>query len=128
LENYPEAGTTKRNKEFGKELEKRTRQFAVRIIRLSISLPDTPEGRVVKNQITKSGTSIGANYREANRSRSKGDFRNKIRICESEASETQYWLEVIVETEWLSWERLKSEYEECSELLALFTSIGRKKL
>jgi len=76
------------NKEFSKELEKRTRRFAVRIIRLSTGLPNTPEGMVVKNQITKSGTSIGANYREANRARSRADFKNKIKICESEASET----------------------------------------
>jgi len=80
------------NKEFSKDLEKRTRRFAVRIIRLSTGLPNTPEGMVVKNQITKSGTSIGANYREANRARSRADFKNKIKICESEASETQYWI------------------------------------
>ena len=72
-------------KEFAKGLEERTRVFAVRIIRLSASLPNTPEARVVRNQITKSGTSIGANYREANRSRSRADFKNKIKICESEA-------------------------------------------
>ena len=90
------------NKEFAKALEKRTRKFAVNIIRLSAKLPNTPEGKVVKNQITKSGTSIGANYRESNRSRSKADFRNKIKICTSEASETQYWLEVIVEANWLT--------------------------
>lgn len=63
---------------------------------------------------------------KANRARSKADFKNKIAICESEASETQYWLEVIVETEWLSWDQVKSEYEECSELLAIFTSVGKK--
>ncbi|MGR3175492.1 MAG: four helix bundle protein [Candidatus Scalindua sp.] len=80
----------------------------------------------MRNQITKSGTSIGANYRESNRARSKPDFKNKIKICESEASETQYWIEVIVETKWLSWEKVKSDYEECSELLAIFTSIGKK--
>jgi four helix bundle protein len=113
-------------KEFAKSLEKRTRQFAVKIIKLSTTLPNTPEGKVIRNQITKSGTSIGANYREANRSRSKADFKNKIKICESEASETQYWLEVIVEIEWKSWEEVKSGYEECSELLAIFTSIGNK--
>ncbi|UCF58074.1 MAG: four helix bundle protein [Deltaproteobacteria bacterium] len=56
----------------------------------------------------------------------KADFRNKIDICESDASETQYWLEVIVEMEWLSLEQVKSEYEKCSELLAIFTSIGKK--
>lgn len=114
------------NKEFSKELEKRTREFAVRIIHLSTKLPNTPESKVVKTQITKSGTSVGANYREANRSRSKADFKNKIKICESEASETQYWIEIIREMKWLSWEELKSEYEECSELLAIFTSIGKK--
>lgn len=112
------------NKQFGKELEKRTRKFAVRIIRLSTRLPDTPEGRVVRTQLTKCGTSVGANCREANRSRSKADFRNKITICESEASETQYWLEVIVEAGWFPWEEIKADYEECSELLAIFTSIG----
>jgi len=116
----------KDNKEFGKELEKRTLKFAVRVIRLSTSLPNTPDGRVVRTQITKSGTSVGANYREANRARSKTDFNNKIDICENEASETQYWLEVIVEIEWLSWDQVKPDYEECSELLAIFTSIGRK--
>ena len=115
------------NKEFLKKLEQRTRKFAVRIIRLSSALSNTPEGMVIKNQITKSGTSIGANYREANRARSRADFKNKIKICESEASETQYWLEVIVEAKWLSWEKVKSEYDECSELLAIFTSIGKNK-
>jgi len=114
------------NKEFSKLLEKRTRDFGVRIIRLSTALPNTPEGREIRRQVTKSGTSVGANYREANRARSRADFKNKIRICESEASETQYWLEVIGELKWLSWERLKPEYDECSELLAIFTSIGKK--
>lgn len=114
------------NKEFSKELEKRALKFAVRTIRISLALPNTPEGKVIKNQITKSGTSIGANYREANRARSKPDFENKIKICESEASETQYWMEVIREIKWLPWEKIKSDYEECGELLAIFTSIGKK--
>ena len=102
------------NKEFSKKLESRTLKFAVSIIRLSVALPNTPEGLIVRNQITKSGTSIGANYREANRARSRADFKNKIKICESEASETQYWLEVIVMAKWLSFEDVKSEYDECS--------------
>ncbi len=114
-------------KEFAKDLEKRTRRFAVQIIRLSVTLPKSPESIVVRNQITKSGTSVGANYREANRARSRADFKNKIKICESEASETQYWLEVIVEAAWLSWEKVEAEYNECSELLAIFTSIGKTK-
>ena len=109
------------NKEFSKGLEKRTRKFAVSIIQLSTTLPNTPEGRAIRNQITKSGTSIGANYREANRARSKADFKNKIKICESEASETQYWIEVIVDAKWLSWEKVKSEYDEwdCSPFFHL---------
>ena len=114
-------------KRFAKELEKRTRKFGVEIIRLSSMLPNTPEALVIRNQITKSATSIGANYREANRSRSRADFKNKIKICESEASETQYWLEVIVEAKWLSWAKVKPQYEECSELLAIFTSIGARR-
>jgi four helix bundle protein len=80
---------------------------------------------VIRNQMTKSGTSIGANYREANRARSRADFRNKIKICESEASETKYWLEIIIGTELLSREEVMKEYNECSELLAIFTSIGK---
>ena len=115
------------NKEFAKKLEQRTREFAVRIIRLSNTLPNTPEGMVIRNQITKSGTSVGANYREANRARSRADFKNKIKICESEASETQYWLEVIIEAKWLSWEDVKPDYDECSELVAIFTTIGKNK-
>jgi four helix bundle protein len=114
------------NKEFSKLLEKRTRDFAVRIIKLSAALPNTPEGREIRRQITKSGTSVGANYREANRARSRADFKSKIKICQSETSETQYWLEVIGELQWLSSERLKPEYDECGELLAIFTSIGKK--
>ena len=115
------------NIKFSKELEKRTRKFAIKIIRLSSVLPNTPEGMVVRNQITKAGTSIGANYREANRARSRKDFKNKIKICESEASETQYWIEVIVKVKWLSWKKVKPDYNECSELLAIFTTIGKSK-
>jgi len=114
------------NRKFSYDLEQRTKKFAVMIIRLSMSLPNTQEGRVIRNQITKSGTSIGANYREANRARSKADFKNKIRICESEASETQYWIELIIETGWISKEKISAEYAECSELLAIFTTIGKK--
>ena len=114
------------NKEFSRLLEKRTRNFAVNIIRLSTALSDIPEGREIRRQITKSGTSIGANYREANRARSKADFKSKIRICEGEASETQYWLEMIVEVGWSSKEEVKFEFKECGELLAIFTSISGK--
>jgi len=114
------------NREFGEKLERRTGDFAIQIIRLSGKLPNTPEARVVRGQLTKSGTSMGANYREANRSRSKADFKNRIAICESEASETEYWLELLIQLKWIPEERIREVYNECGELLAIFTAIGKK--
>ncbi|WP_421918450.1 four helix bundle protein [Marinifilum sp.] len=114
------------NKDFGNQLEKRTKTFALSVIKLSVSLPNIPESKVIRNQVTKSGTSVGANYREANRSRSKADFKNKIKICESEASETVYWLELINEMDWLSLNRIDPILKEANELVALFTSISNK--
>ncbi len=105
------------NKEFSKKLEKRTMAFAIWII--------TVEGKIIRNQLTKSGTSIGANYREANRSRSKADFKNKIKICESETSETCYWLEIIGDLTWLESQSLTPVVTEANELLAIFTSVGK---
>ena len=113
------------NKEFSKGLEERTKKFAVKIIGISSALPNTAEANVVRNQITKSGTSVGANYREANRSRSRADFKSRVKICESEASETQYWMEIITEIGWLKPEKIENHYIECSELLAIFASIGK---
>ena len=63
------------NKEFAKQLEERTKKFAINVIRLSVLLPNSPEGKILRNQLTKAGTSVGANYREANRARSKADFK-----------------------------------------------------
>jgi four helix bundle protein len=115
------------NREFARCLEERTKQFALQIIRLSAGLSRSPEALVIRNQITKSATSIGANYREANRSRSRADFKNRIKICESEASETQYWLELVSADGWLPHSRLAAVHKESSELLAIFTSIAKKK-
>ena len=113
------------NKEFAKQLEQRTLKFAISILKLSSSLPKTPEALVLRNQLSKSGTSIGANYREANRSRSKKDFQNKIKISLSEASETDYWLEII-ETLNITNSNIKEIRGEAKELLAIFTSISSK--
>lgn len=113
------------NKEFSKVLEKRTLQFAVTVIRMSASLPETIEGRVIRNQITKAGTSIGANYREANRSRSKPDFKNKVSISESEASETCYWLEILKAMNWSTPDKIQQIDKEAQEIQAIFTSIGK---
>lgn len=114
------------NKEFAEKLEKRTLNFAIDIINLSVELPKIPEALVIKNQITKSGTSIGANYREANRSRSKRDFKNKIKISESEGSETVYWLEIIEVMSWSTKDKIQKVKTEAKELLAIFTSIANK--
>jgi four helix bundle protein len=93
---------------------------------LSARIPNTVEGKVIRNQLTKSGTSIGANYREANRARSRADFRSKIKVCESECSETDYWLDIIITMNWFSINEIEFEVKECKELLAIFTSIGKK--
>jgi four helix bundle protein len=113
------------NKLFAKELERRTKLFAIRILKLSGKLPNTVEGKVVRNQVSKSGTSVGANYREANRSRSKADFASRVKIAESEASETTYWLEIIQELKWVDESSIQDLMKESNELLALFTSIGK---
>jgi four helix bundle protein len=114
------------NKEFAKQMEKRTQKFAAQVVILSKKLPYSPEGRIIKEQLTDAGTSVGANYREANRARSQADFRNKMHICESECAETQYWLQVIVDAKMLNWEIIKPVYEECSQILGIFTSANEK--
>lgn len=93
---------------------------------MSVTLPKTAEELVVRNQLSKSGTSIEANYREANRSRSKKDFKNKIRISLAEASETDYWLEIIEELNWIKKECISDIRKEAKELLAIFASIANK--
>ncbi|HBO74080.1 MAG TPA: four helix bundle protein [Marinilabiliales bacterium] len=113
------------NKEFGKQMEERTKRFAISIITVSSAFTKTSEGLVIKNQLTKSGTSIGANYREANRSKSQADFKNKIKICEGEASETIYWLEIIESLNRIETNTLKPIMDEANELLAIFTSISQ---
>ncbi|MCU0472483.1 MAG: four helix bundle protein [Bacteroidales bacterium] len=113
------------NKEFSRKLEKRTKAFAIGIIKLSGLLTNSVEGKVIRNQMTKSGTSIGANYREAVRARSRADFKSKIKICESEASETCYWLEIVKDLQWIENEKLKGIIIEADELLAIFASIGK---
>ena len=114
------------NKEFAKQLEDRTKKFAISIIKMSSSLPTSIEGKVIKNQVTRSGTSIGTNYREANRSRSKADFINRLKIFESETSETSYWLEIISEMGWANNGSIKSILKESNELLAIYSSASSK--
>ena len=108
-----------------KELEKRTKKFALEVIRFVADLPKNKITDVLGYQFLKCGTSIGANYREANRAQSRQDFIHKIAIVEKEASETQYWLELfdalhMGDPKSLSWLLIES-----GELLAIFTSTGK---
>ncbi len=107
------------------ELEDRTKKLAVRVIRFVGEFNSSTAGRVISNQLLKSGTSIGANYREANRAVSRRDFAHKISIAEKEASETMYWLEICLETRLGSLKTCEDLFAESRELLAIFTSIGR---
>ena len=107
------------------ELEKRTKRFALRIIEFVATLPKGRVGDVIGYQLVKAGTSVGANYREANRAESRNDFIHKIGIVEKEASESQYWLEVCDEAKLGNAEQRKWLLQEAGELLAIFTSAGR---
>jgi len=107
------------------ELEKRTKLFALRVINFAPTLPRTKSGGIVEYQLVKSGTSIGANYREANRAESRADFVHKIGIVEKECSETGYWLELCEEANFGNIDDRKFLVQESRELLAIFTSIGR---
>ena len=84
------------------ELKYRTKQFSLLILNLVEKLPNSISSRVVINQLVKSGTSVGANYRAACRARSDREFVAKLNIVLEEADETQYWLEIIEEMKWIS--------------------------
>ena len=107
------------------DLEKRTKDFALKVIQFVGSLPKNKVTDVLGYQLLKSGTSIGANYREANRAESHNDFIHKIGIVEKEASESQYWLELFGQTDLGSREEQKWLVRECGELVAIFTAMGR---
>src|ERR1700704_3779956 len=79
------------------ELKARTKEFALRVIKLVDALPNTVKGRAIANQIMRSATSVGANYRAACRARSRAEFIAKIGVVEEEADETAFWLELIID-------------------------------
>jgi four helix bundle protein len=107
------------------DLEERTKRFALRVIGFVAELPKSKVKDVLGYQLLKSGTSIGANYREANRAESRNDFIHKTGIVEKEAAETRYWLELSQETRLGSAQELRWFLQESAELLAIFTSIGK---
>lgn len=109
-----------------KDLEQRTKRFSLAVIKFTASLPRTREADVLARQVLRSGTSIGANYREANRGVSRADFANKIGTVQKEASETVYWIELLIESGIAAAAPAKELHKESSELLAIFTAIGKK--
>jgi four helix bundle protein len=116
------------NSEFKTELEKRTKQFAVNLLNWLLTLPDNRVVGAVTFQLAKSGPSIGANYREANRAESQADFIHKIGVVEKEANETEFWLSVLLESLIITDQHKQSGFPlhvESAELLKLFSSISR---
>ena len=107
-------------------MEVRTKRFALSVIKLVGSLPRGMGSDILARQLLRSATSIGANYREANRGVSRAHFANKIGTVHKEAAETQYWLELLIESGIARNEAPSQALQEATELLAIFTTIGRK--
>ncbi len=107
------------------QLKARAKRFAVRIVKLSASLPKTDQARVIGKQVLRSGTSMAANYRATCRARSKAEFAAKLGVVVEEADETVYWLELLQEAGILDREAMDGLYEEANELLAIFAASQR---
>ena len=108
-----------------KEMKGRTKALGLRVMKMIDSLPDSVSGRAIANQIVRSATSVGANYRAALRGRSKKEFAAKIGVALEECDETAYWLELIAEGELLSPDRVESLHKEADELCAILFSVRR---
>ena len=100
-------------------LRTRTRAFALRVIRLAESLPDTPTARVIRNQMLRCGSSVGANYRAACRAKSKPDFVSKMGTVEEEADETIYWMELLIDTGIVNRNRMADLMSEADQILSI---------
>ncbi len=108
------------------DLRVRTKQFALRIIRLYTSLPKSTEAQVLGKQVLRSGTSVGAQYREGQRAKSDADFISKAEGALQELDETAYWLELLAESGIMSAEKLEDLRKETDELTAIFVTIVTK--
>ena len=104
------------------ELKQRTKQFALRTLKVVRALPKDAAGRALANQLVRSATSVGANYRAACRGRSKAEFLAKLGTVLEEADESAYWLELIMEDGMLPGPRVESLHKEADELCAIFYS------
>ena len=105
-----------------RDLRERTKAFALRIVRMYVALPKTTEAQVIGKQVLRSGTSPGAHYREAYRSRSTAEFVSKIEGGLQELEETAYWLELLVDSGIVPGPRLAPLQQEADELIAIFAS------
>ncbi|MGH9428492.1 MAG: four helix bundle protein [Terriglobia bacterium] len=101
------------------DLKKRTKQFALRILKLAAALPNTIEGKIVRGQLVRAGTSVGANYRAACRGRSTAEFIAKIGVVEEESDESAFWLELIIEATMLREKRVRPLLEEAYQLVKI---------
>lgn len=106
----------------GSDLRERTRTLALRVLRLCQSLPKDPETLVLRKQICRSGTSVGAQYREACRARSRIEFRSKMRSALQELDETTYWLELLIDSGRVAKARVANLMKECDELIRIFVA------
>lgn len=107
---------------YAEKLKKRTKDFAIRIVKLYRALPNTGEAKVIGNQFLRSGTAIAANYRACCRARSNAEFIAKIGIVVEENDETVFWLEMLVDCEIFPESKLKDLIQEGNELLAIFAA------
>jgi four helix bundle protein len=109
-----------------RDLQDRTKRFALSIIRTFSVIPKAEEARVLGKQMLRSGTSVGANYREAYRGRSKAEFIAKCGDSLREPEEAAYWLELLVEGKIVPSETLAAIRQECDELIAIFVTILKR--
>jgi four helix bundle protein len=107
-------------------LKKRTKQFALRIIRLYAALPTSQVAQVIGRQLLRSGTSVGAHYREGCRARSDAEFISKLEGGLQELEETSYWLELLTESETVPAERLADLLDEANQLTAILVTCVKK--
>ncbi|TWT95573.1 four helix bundle protein [Neorhodopirellula pilleata] len=104
------------------ELKKRTKQFALRVMKLVAALPQNAVGRPIGNQLIRCATSVGANYRAACRGRSKAEFVSKLSIVIEEADESCYWLELIIEGDLLPKEKVDDLLDEANQITAIMVA------
>ena len=104
------------------DLQVRTRDFAVRIVKMFKALPRSPEAQVIGRQVLRSGTSVAANYRAVCRARSKAEFVSKLGVVVEEIDETVFWLDLMVAADIVPAARLQALQQESGELLAIFTA------